>query len=98
MSPPRAGGPLWVGPTGRRAGAAGTLVLVGGCLDLDDGGIPYAPVVEALGPLLSLVDEDRGDHIGLTMRRALERAGQGQPVLLVVEDVHWADRSTRDLI
>jgi predicted ATPase len=98
------GGEAGIGKTrlvtelGRRAGAAGTHVLVGGCLDLDDGGIPYAPVVEALGPLLSLVDEDRGDHIGLTMRRALERAGQGQPVLLVVEDVHWADRSTRDLI
>jgi DNA-binding CsgD family transcriptional regulator/tetratricopeptide (TPR) repeat protein len=98
------GGEAGIGKTrlvtevGRRAAAAGTLVLVGGCLDLDDGGIPYAPVVEALRPLLHLVEDDQSDHIGLTMRRALERAGAGQPVLLVVEDVHWADRSTRDLI
>jgi DNA-binding CsgD family transcriptional regulator/tetratricopeptide (TPR) repeat protein len=28
----------------------------------------------------------------------LGRLGQRQPVVLVVEDVHWADRSTRDLL
>ena len=98
------GGEAGIGKTrlvtelGRRAADAGTLVLVGGCLDLDNGGIPYAPVVEALRPLLSVVEDDQSHHIGLTMRRALERAGAEQPVLLVVEDVHWADRSTRDLI
>jgi DNA-binding CsgD family transcriptional regulator/tetratricopeptide (TPR) repeat protein len=98
------GGEAGIGKTrlvtelGRRAGDSGALVLVGGCLDLDDGGIPYAPVVEALGPLLAAVDDDGSDHLGLTMRRALERAGAGQPVLFVIEDVHWADRSTRDLI
>jgi DNA-binding CsgD family transcriptional regulator/tetratricopeptide (TPR) repeat protein len=98
------GGEAGIGKTrlvtelGRRAADDGALVLVGGCLDLDDGGIPYAPVVEALGPLLAAIDDDHTDHIGLTMRRALERAGVGQAVLLVIEDVHWADRSTRDLI
>jgi DNA-binding CsgD family transcriptional regulator len=29
---------------------------------------------------------------------ALDRIGREQPVLLVIEDVHWADRSTRDFL
>jgi DNA-binding CsgD family transcriptional regulator/tetratricopeptide (TPR) repeat protein len=29
---------------------------------------------------------------------ALTRLGRGSPLLLVVEDVHWADQSTRDLL
>ncbi|WP_372507274.1 ATP-binding protein [Actinomadura madurae] len=28
----------------------------------------------------------------------IERAGAAEPVVLVVEDAHWADRSTRDLL
>ena len=28
----------------------------------------------------------------------LERLAEAGPVVLVIEDVHWADRSTRDLL
>jgi DNA-binding CsgD family transcriptional regulator len=59
--------------------------------------MPYAPVVEALGAHFD-PGADGDAHLGLAVRRALERAGADRPVMLVVEDVHWADRSTRDLL
>ena len=119
----------------RRARAGDMEVLIGGCLDLEVGGVPYAPVVEALSDLghrlgatgrsspagatpadifgpdaarMGLVSGDdsgaRGALEGQTttlqaVERVLERlTTQVRPVLLIVEDVHWADRSTRDLI
>jgi len=119
----------------RRARAGDMEVLIGGCLDLEVGGVPYAPVVEALSDLghrlsatgrsssagvtpvdifgpdtawLGLVSGDdsgaRGALQGqMTTLQAVERVlerltKQVRPVLLIVEDVHWADRSTRDLI
>ncbi len=108
-----------------RSRAVGTEVLVGGCLDLDLGGIPYAPVVEALGDLAARLDAEEtaellgpdASHLGLAVggdgspdvleghsatlqavHRVLDRLARRRPVLLVIEDVHWADRSTRDLI
>ncbi len=109
-----------------RARARGTEVLEGGCLDLDVGGVPYAPLVEALTDLVgrlgrSVAQEALGPdarHLGLAVaaedahpnelegqtatlqavQRVLERLGRRRPVVLVIEDAHWADRSTRDLI
>ena len=108
-----------------RARAADVEVLLGGCLDLDVGGVPYAPVVEALadlverlgpeeaqaalgpeaehlGPALAVggrVDELTGQTATLqAVRRVLAHLARRRPVLLIVEDAHWADRSTRDLI
>jgi predicted ATPase len=110
------------------AGGDGVLTLVGGCLDVGDGTLPYAPVVEALrslaaalppealaevlgdarGELARLVPElgtPAPEPLTTTPGRMFELllgvlhrlAGRG-PVLLVVEDLHWADRSTRDLL
>jgi tetratricopeptide (TPR) repeat protein len=109
----------------------GTHVLVGGCVQLSGGGLPYGPIVEALralGPtldeavqrkhlepaqaelarLLSVGERDPLDHgasIGNAQSRLFELllrllAGLGEtaPLVFIVEDVHWADRSTLDLL
>ena len=108
-------------------------MLVGGCVPVGDGGLPYAPIVEALralvgrcsgwravrelvGPswpelarlLPALGDPDRDGPPAQARppRRACSsccsacwaRLGEQAPLVLVVEDLHWADRSTRDLL
>ncbi len=127
--------------------ACGGLVLTGGCIDVRDGGLPYLPFVEALGPLGSASDPavsaavrarpalgmllpqngepqpvGYGDHGEVSageregVRRVrpeqdlgqlqlfdavlgvLTEVGQAQPVVLVLEDLHWADSSTRNLL
>ena len=125
-----------------QAEADGAIVLLGGCLDLDDGGSPYLPLAEALrrlarsttpekldrvlGPAredLARVVPELGaaavgdgtpssalaadDRTGSVVDRArmyerflgvLGRLGADVPALIVVEDVQWIDRATRDLI
>jgi DNA-binding CsgD family transcriptional regulator/tetratricopeptide (TPR) repeat protein len=108
-----------------RARSAGVEVLLGGCLDLDAGGVPYAPVVEALADLVDRLGSreaeaalgPEAEHLGPALavggradelagqtatiqavRRVLAHLARQRPVLLIVEDAHWADRSTRDLI
>ena len=107
-------------------------VLVGGCMELGDGGLPFAPFVGAFRSLMRQRDGDELDRLLGTGRGELGRlvpglAGSGsrqpaedeavaqarlfehvlgllgrlsadQPLVLVLEDLHWADRSTRDLI
>jgi predicted ATPase len=111
-----------------RARRRGMRVLMGGCVELGDIGLPYLPVVDALRELaddpeeagllagaattapglgrllpgiapggsggddpdqLQVVDAVRAVLVGLSVR---------SPVLLVLEDLHWADRATRDLV
>ena len=64
-----------------------------------------APVREALAPLLPAgaavpgarpaADEDRQLRMFEALLSLLDALGRERPVLLVIEDLHWADRSTR---
>jgi DNA-binding CsgD family transcriptional regulator/tetratricopeptide (TPR) repeat protein len=116
---------------------AGGQVLMGGCIDLGEGSLPYGPVIQALRglgrgldsavradvvgsgqPLLArmlpeFASADPIDQstptsvaIGSTSQARLfeaflgllERLAKGSPTALVIEDLHWADRSTLDLL
>lgn len=120
-----------------RARESDAHVLIGDCLQLGDSGLPYAPFVGALRPLLRSVSPERLDELvgpgraelahllpdlGPTERRRstrpdaslgataaqarlfevvlglLRRLSDERPVVLVLEDMHWADSSTRDLV
>jgi DNA-binding CsgD family transcriptional regulator len=112
-----------------RARSHGFLVLVGGCLELCEGGIPMAPIVEAVRRLRDQLDPNEFDDLlGETASelrflvpdptvepdpasarpspgRVLElllalvqRLAERHPTVLVSEDLHWADRSTLDLL
>jgi DNA-binding CsgD family transcriptional regulator/tetratricopeptide (TPR) repeat protein len=113
---------------------SGGRVLLGGCIELGEGSLPYAPVVEALRglgrglepaaldelvgpgrPLLARLLPELGQgeestSAGLAVGSSaqarlfeaflalLERLADRSPTMLVVEDLHWADRSTLDLL
>ncbi len=81
------------------AGAAAARVLSGAC----DGLFTPRP----LGPLLDIARDDRGQFAALlTRRRAASRGGDGartrtgdaEATVLVLEDVHWADEATLDVL
>jgi DNA-binding CsgD family transcriptional regulator len=87
----------------RRARAEGFEVLLGRSIDLVGAELPYQPFVEALRPLGELRRVD-GPAVASRLRvfeetlaLLTERAGAA-PVLLVLEDLHWADTSTLDLV
>ncbi|MFI5911026.1 AAA family ATPase [Dactylosporangium sp. NPDC051541] len=108
----------------------GAFVLVGRCMDLAGGAVPYAPLVDALRraraggaealslggsaytALSGLIADFTGEQpaVGATapggsqlqvfgaVMRLLEQVGEQAPVVLIFEDVHWADPSTLDLV
>ncbi|MDT7576243.1 MAG: hypothetical protein QOH17_2576, partial [Pseudonocardiales bacterium] len=116
-----------------RARARGAAVLVGECLQLTEGELPYAAIVAALRGLLRggagdemqvpegsgrerleqlLHDLDSGGGNAaettpapVAQARLFERLldtisalARRAPTVLIIEDLHWADRSTGDFI
>jgi DNA-binding CsgD family transcriptional regulator/tetratricopeptide (TPR) repeat protein len=113
-----------------QARGTGARVLIGGCVELDGAGIPFAPLVDMLraldrdvpaedldallgsarteiGRLVPELDDGLANTIGgeRDPSRILElilgvigRLAAERPLLLIFEDVQWADRSTLDLI
>jgi predicted ATPase/DNA-binding CsgD family transcriptional regulator len=85
----------------REAGAAGVVEMLGG----------RAGEVARLLPELGAVDPEPGEPAGAAaypgegrgrlfeqMLTLLEQLSERGPVVLLIEDLHWADRSTRDLL
>jgi predicted ATPase len=113
----------------RRAIGDDKFVLVGECLELTDGELPYAAVVSALRPVLhhdlaadifsagerqqlsrlwpelggdaeavSEADPSNQARVFALLLRLLTALARQRPVVFIVEDLHWADRSTRDFL
>ena len=130
---------------GEFAAGRGALVLTGRCLDVREGGLPYLPFAEALGPLATAEDPviaeavrirpalarllplaqagplSSSEYLPVSSERevphrarpeqdlgqlqlfdavlaVLTEIAEHQPVVLVLEDLHWADGSTRNLL
>jgi DNA-binding CsgD family transcriptional regulator len=113
-----------------RARAAGTRVLIGGCVELGGGGIPFAPLVEMMRALAGELPEERlAEVLGPArpeLGRLVPELGEGPaalgiperdpstllelmvgmiarlagdaPLMLVFEDLQWADGPTLDLL
>ncbi|HEX6583188.1 MAG TPA: BTAD domain-containing putative transcriptional regulator [Thermoleophilaceae bacterium] len=118
-----------VAELGQRARGRGAAVLEGRCIQLVGVGLPYLPVVHALGAvsrspavaelagqlneLPRLVPDladpagpapaggDRSDsrlRLFQEVFLVLEALGAEHPVVVALEDLHWADASTLDLL
>src|SRR5690349_9237300 len=87
----------------RRARGAGFEVFVGRSIDLVGTELPYLPFAEAFRPLGGPWQADRqapGSQLRVFEETLalLTGCAAAAPVLLVLEDLHWADTSTLDLV
>src|SRR6476659_3795781 len=94
----------------RRAKSAGGRLLSGDCVELGEGALPYAPIVAALTRLLPglglpslppIETEDVGaaqSRLFEALLSLLEELGSEHAVVLLLEDLHWADSSTRNFL
>ncbi|MEV0799966.1 AAA family ATPase [Kribbella sp. NPDC050281] len=82
-----------------RARDAGFEVLLGRSIDLVGTELPYQPFAQALRPVGDLPRAD-GQQFRIFERilGVLTERAESAPVLLVLEDLHWADTSTLDLV
>jgi DNA-binding CsgD family transcriptional regulator len=106
------GGEAGIGKTrlvGQFTAGAEAEVLYGGCVDLSGGGLPFAPFTAALrGHADTLADLLPGDVQADTdtararlFEEVLTRLADvcaRRPVVFVIEDIHWIDRSSLDLL
>ncbi|MDH6145377.1 DNA-binding CsgD family transcriptional regulator [Kitasatospora sp. GP30] len=111
-----------------QAEAAGTVTMLGNCLEVGAEGLPYAPLVTALrrlhrrlGPELARAAEGMEGHLSRVLPefgetdtepndeygrarlfehigRLFDRLGAEHTLVLAIEDLHWSDRSTRELL
>lgn len=92
-----------VSEAGRRARGAGFETLLGHSIDLVGTELPYQPFVEALrrlGGPWQFDSNTPGSQLRVfenTLSLLTDRAAAA-PVMLVLEDLHWADTSTLDLV
>ena len=105
-------GPAGIGKTrlvtelARQAGEAGAQVRAGESAPLAGAALAYGPFVAALGEQAAwlLDDDEQGGMLAARHRlfvRVLGLLGDlaaGAPLMVVLEDLHWADDSSRELL